>query len=77
MMKLRLALFACEERFDIHGPMRFSRYDIHQVFAYGTECTNYLNTCAESGANFGASDQTAEDQAKIDVSDFLTAVFNF
>jgi dienelactone hydrolase len=70
---------AGEERLDIAGPTRFSNFDTHTVFSSGADYTNYVNSCVAAGGNmahFGKIDDTAEDQAKIDLLDFLTAVFN-
>lgn len=69
---------AGEERLDIAGPMRFSNFETHVVFSSGADYTNYFNSCVAAGGNmahFGKIDDTAEDQAKIDLLDFLTNVF--
>jgi dienelactone hydrolase len=65
-----------EERLDISGPTRFSNFMTHTVFNNGTDYTNYINSCVTDMAHFGKIDDTAEDQAKADVLDFLTQVFN-
>lgn len=62
---------AAEQRLDT---LELSRYDTPQVFADFTEFNAYLDSCREVGVMVGAN-RPAEEQAKVDVRNFLTRVF--